>query len=93
MEDDEYADWLFNAVTTFLDTDKTVKIFDNKHLKGLGLSQDKRDNIFFGNFERRVGEAPKTINEEKLKAYIEKYSFALTDEDKSKIKSLMEKYL
>ncbi len=93
MCDEKYADWLFNVVTTFLGTDKEVESFDNKMLKGLGLTQDKIDNIFFANFEKRVGKKPKQISKEKLKAYIEKYSFALTDEDMKNIKPLMDKYL
>ncbi len=93
LGDKKYADWLFDLVTTFLGTDKTAKSFDNKELKGLGLTQDKRDNIFFANFERRVGKSPKIINKEKFKAYIEKYSFALSDEDKKNLKPLIEKYL
>ena len=80
-------------VLTFLDTDKVVKSFDNKDLKGLGLPEEKRDNIFFANFERRVGKAPKTIDKEKFKAYIEKYSFAVTPAEMAKLKPLMEKYL
>ncbi len=91
--DEKYAKWLFNVVTTFLGTDKTVKSFDDKELKGLGLTEDKIYDILFANFERRVGKSPKPINKEKFKAYIEKYSFALTDEDLKNIKPLMEKYL
>jgi len=93
LEDEEYAKWLFNVVTTFIGTDKTVKSFDNKELCGLGLTQDKVDNIFYANFERRAGKRPKPINKEKFKSYIEKYSFALTDDDRERIKSLAEKYL
>ena len=93
LGDDKYADWLFNVVTTFLGTGESVVSFDNKTLKGLGLSQEKSDNILFGNFERRVGEMPKEMNKEKFRAYIEKYSFALTDEDKARLKPLVEKYL
>ncbi len=93
LEDDKYANWLFNVVTTFIGTDKTVLSFGDKELNGLNLSQDKVDNIFYANFERRVGKEPKKIDKEKFKAYIEKYSFALTDEDKNRIKPLMEKYL
>ena len=93
MCDEKYAKWLFDAVTTFLDTDKVVEIFDKKKLQAFGLDADKRDDIFFGNFERRVGKEPKPMNKEKFKAYIEKYSFALTDSDKERIKPLMEKYL
>ena len=93
MEDNQYGDWLFNVVTTFLGTDKPVLSFDDKELLGLGLSQDKVDNIFFANFERRVGKTPKPINKEKFKAYIEKYSFVLTENDKARIKPLIQKYL
>ena len=91
--DEKYANWLYNTVTAFLDTDKTVTSFDNKELKGLGLSEEKRDNILFANFERRVGVSPKPMNKEKFKAYIEKYSFAITEEEKAKLKPLIEKYL
>ena len=91
--DKKYADWLFNVVTTFLGTDKSVLSFDNKELKGLGLTEDKKDAIFFGNFESRVGKEPKPINKEKFRRYIEKYDFVLTDEERKNIKILMEKYL
>ena len=91
--DEKYADWLFNVVTTFIGTNKPVTSFDNKELMGLDLPQEKADNILYANFERRVGTAPKQINKEKFKAYIEKYSFALSDEDKENIKILSEKYL
>ncbi|MBQ8739012.1 MAG: hypothetical protein IJZ04_05900 [Clostridia bacterium] len=91
--DEKYAEWLFNMVTTFLGTGESVVGFDNKVLKGLDLSREKSDNILFGNFERRVGEKPKEMNKEKFKAYIEKYSFAITDEDKARLKPLIEKYL
>ncbi len=93
LRDDKYADWLFNVVTTFLDTDKTVISFDNKELKGLGLPREKSDNILFANFENRAGKTPKKMNKEKFKAYIEKYSFALTDDELKQIKPLVEKYL
>ncbi len=91
--DEEYANWLFDAVTTFIDTDQYATIFDGKRLKGLGLSQEKRDNILFANFERRVGSHPKTISREGLRAYIEKYSFALDENDKKLLAPLIEKYL
>ncbi len=93
LGDEKYGKWLFDLVTTFLDTDKPVKSFDDKVLMGLGLSQEKRDEILFANFERRVGKEPKPINKEKFKAYIEKYSFALSETDLEKIKLLTEKYL
>ena len=36
---------------------------------------------------------PKKMNKTKFKAYIEKYSFALTENDRNNIKGLMDKYL
>ena len=92
-EEPDYADWCFDVVTTFLDKDETKKGYGEKPLPPLNLSQDKKDDIFFGNFVRRVGEAPKPFDKEKFKAYIEKYSFALSDEDLEKIKPLYDKYL
>ena len=91
--DPKYGKWLFDVVTTFLATDKIKIGYDNKPLKGLGLENSKRDQILFDNFESRVGKAPKMINKEKFKAYIEKYSFALTPDDKKNVSSLAEKYL
>ena len=91
--DESYAAWLFNMVTSFIVSDKPVEIFDKMELKGLGLSDDKADDILFANFERRVGASPKPMNKEKFKAYIEKYSFALTEDDKKRIQPLMDKYL
>lgn len=93
LDDDKYMSWLFNVVTTFLGTDKTVLSFDDKELKGLSLDDEKIDNIFFANFERRVGSYPKKIDKEKFKNYIEKYSFALSPDDMARIKPLMKKYL
>ncbi|MBQ7907618.1 MAG: amidohydrolase family protein [Clostridia bacterium] len=93
MCDEGYAKWQYDLVTTFLGTDKETLSFDNKILKGLGLSEEKKDQIFFANFESRVGTSPKPIDKEKFKAYIEKYSFVLTDEDKEHIKALSKKYL
>ena len=91
--DKKYADWLFHVVTTFLATSDTVMSFDNKPLKGLGLDEAQKNAILYGNFESRAGKEPKKMDKEKFKAYIEKYSFALSEEDKKNIKPLMEKYL
>ena len=91
--DPKYAKWLFDVVVSFLTTDKEVLSFDNKILKGLGLNEQKRDQIMFENFENRAGKTPKIMNKQKFKEYIEKYSFALTDYDKERIKPLAEKYL
>lgn len=88
-----FSNWVFDVVVTFLDTDKVKKGYDDRELKGLGLSQDKKDKILFGNFENRVGKAPKKINKEKFKAYIKKYSFVLTDAEKENLKPFIEKYL
>lgn len=91
--DEKYADWSFNLVTSFINTDKIIPSYDDKKLKGLDLSSEKADNILFANFERRVGTTPKIIDKEKFKAYIEKYSFAVSDEEMQSIKLLMEKYI
>ena len=93
MGDKKYGKWLFDLVTTFIGTDKIANSFDNKELKGLGLSKDMVDNIFYANFENRVGKAPKEIDKEKFKSYIEKYDFVLTDEERENVKLLSQKYL
>ena len=91
--DENFANWVYEVVITFLDTDKVKKGYDDKELKGLGLAKDKKDAIFFGNFESRVGKEPKKINKDKFKAYIEKYSFALKDTEKQLFNELAKKYL
>ena len=91
--DEKYGKWLFDVVTTFIGTDKTIIGYDNKSLKGLGLEEYKKDNIFFANFERKVGKKPREINKEAFKKYIEKYSFVLTDSELSQLKPFIEKYL
>ena len=48
---------------------------------------DFLNQIYGEKFRTRV------INKEKFKAYIEKYSFALTDKEKENIKILAKKYL
>lgn len=92
-EEQSYANWCYDIVTSFIGTSETKKGFGNKELVGLGLSEEKQDDIFFANFERRVGKEPKPVSKEKLRAYIEKYSFALTEQDMEKINALCEKYL
>ncbi len=92
-EEQSYANWCYDIVTSFIGTSETKKGYGDKELVGLGLSEEKQDDIFFANFERRVGKEPKPVSKEKLRAYIEKYSFALTEQDMEKIKPLMEKYL
>ena len=91
--DKKFADWNFDVVTTFIGTNKTKKGYGETPLPGLDLTSDKVDNIMVGNFVRRVGEAPKPFDKEKFKAYIEKYSFALTEYDLERIKPLYERYL
>ncbi len=91
--DEKYAKWLFDLVTDFVSTSKPLKSFDDKVLMGLDLPQDKKDEILFANFEKRVGKVPKPMNKEKFKAYIEKYSFALTESDKERIAPLIKRYL
>lgn len=93
MCDEKYADWLFDVVTKYISTDKPVKAFDDMILNGLALPEYKIDNILYANFERRVGKSPKVIDKEKFKQYIEKYYFALEEEDKARIEPLMKKYL
>ena len=70
-----------------------IKAVADRYESGLCIDESAIEDIVHGNFERRVGKAPKAIDKDKFKAYIEKYSFAVTPEEMARLKPLMEKYL
>ena len=89
----KYAKWMFDVITSFVATDITQKAYGEIPLKGVKLPRSKCDEIFYVNFQNRVGKMPKEINKDKLRKYIDKYSFVLTDKDKERIMPLVKKYI
>ena len=66
-----------DAVYRFLTTDEEVMVVDVPS-KGIKLPDDACDKILFKNFESAAGGTPKKIDVEKLKKYIQKYKFYIT---------------
>jgi hypothetical protein len=79
-EDDVASNcWLADTVYNFITTNTDFEIY-GVNSRGLALPDDAAEKILAGNFLRRVGETPKTINKEVLKRYILKYRHLIRDE-------------
>ncbi len=91
--DAEFTKFKLDVMTTFIATKETKRGYGETPLGGLNLSKERANDIFSGNFKHRVGDAPRPFDKEKFKAYIDKYSFALSDKDLERIKPLYDKYL
>ena len=71
--------WLSDTVYNFLMGEKDFQLWDVKS-RGLGLSDETAEKILSKNFLRRVGEKPKPVNVQALKAYLDKYRHLIRDE-------------
>ena len=67
--------------------------FDDSILTGLGIDGEAKENIFYKNYERRVGEKPKAINKDALKKYIDKHWQLLSQDEKEHLTPYINKYL
>ncbi|MBQ8840610.1 MAG: amidohydrolase family protein [Clostridia bacterium] len=85
--------WLMDRVYRYVSCDDVVKAFDDRYESGLNLPQNAIEDIVCGNFERRVGKAPKKINKDALVAYHNKYKHLMTEGDIQRVDELFEKYL
>ena len=70
--------WLADTVYNFITTNTDFEIY-GVNSRGLALPDAVAEKILSGNFLRRVGDAPKTINKEALKRYILKYRHLIRD--------------
>ena len=65
--------WLCDRVFRYVATDDETEAWGDTSLTGIALNKWDVERIMAGNFLRRVGEAPKPINKDALRAYIAKY--------------------
>ena len=86
-------EWCIEILYDFIATDKKNMAFDDSILTGMKLEGEAKENILYKNYERRVGCTPKEINKIALKAYINKYSPLLSDEERERLKPYIERYL
>ena len=85
--------WCIDILSRFIATRDEMMAFDDSILTGLGIDGEDKENIFYKNFERRVGNAPKPINKEALKKYINKYWDLLSDDEQARITPYIAKYV
>lgn len=85
--------WCLNILYEFIATDHKNMAFDDSILTGLNLQGEAKENILYRNYERRVAKAPKGINKEALKKYVEKYKQYISKEDFERLIPYMERYL
>jgi len=77
----ECSMWLVDRVYRFLSSPDVVKAVADRYESGLCIPNEAIEDIAHGNFERRVGETPKAINKDALKAYYAKYKHLMTEKD------------
>ncbi len=85
--------WCIETLYRFIATTETHMAFNDKELTGLGLEGEAKENILYKNFERRAGTAPKKINLDALRKYVEKYKPFLSSDEWEHIKPFCDEYL
>ena len=85
--------WCIDILSRFIATNDQMMAFDDSILTGLGIEGTAKENIFYKNYERRVGTAPKAINKIALKQYVDKYWSFLSDSEQTHLTPYIEKYL
>lgn len=85
--------WCIDILSRFIATEDKMMAFDDSILTGLGIDGEWKEDIFYKNYERRVGKAPKPINMEALKKYINKYWEFLSQEEKTRLTPYIGKYV
>ena len=89
----ECSMWLVDRVYRFLASPDVIKAVADRYESGLCIPDHAIEDIVHGNFERRVGTAPKEINKEALKAYYEKYKHLMIEKDIKYIDEVFSKFL
>lgn len=85
--------WLVDRVYRFLSSPDVVKAVADRYESGLCIPDSAIEDIVHGNFERRVGEAPREINKEALVAYYEKYKHLMIERDIKYVDEVFAKFL
>ena len=86
-------EWCIDILSRFIATEDKMMAFDDSILTGLGIGGEAKENMFYKNYERRVGEKPKPINKDALKKYIDKHWQLLSEDEKTHLTPYIEKYL
>ena len=89
----ECSMWLVDRVYRFLSSSDVVKAVADRYESGLCIPDEAIEDIAHGNFERRVGEKPKPINKEALKAYYAKYKHLMIPKDIAFIDEVFKKFV
>ena len=85
--------WLVDRVYRFLSSPDVVKAVADRYESGLCIPDSAIEDIVHGNFERRVGEAPREINKEALVAYYEKYKHLMIERDIKYVDEVFARFL
>lgn len=85
--------WCMDVLYRFIATNDKIMAFDDEILTGISLDGEAKEDILYKNFERRVGDKPKEINKDALRAYIEKYKKYLSEDIVSHLEPYIKKYL
>ena len=85
--------WLVDRVYRFLSSPDVVKAVADRYESGLCIPDSAIEDIVHGNFERRVGEAPREINKEALVAYYKKYKHLMIERDIKYVDEVFARFL
>ena len=85
--------WCIDVLYRFIATTDARVAFDDAILTGMKIEGEEKKDILYRNFERRVGEKPRQINKDALRAYIEKYKKYISDESMARLAPYIKKYL
>ncbi|MBQ9120744.1 MAG: amidohydrolase family protein [Clostridia bacterium] len=87
-------EWLCDRVFRYVATDDATDAWGDTPLHGICLDRANVERIMVGNFVAKVGAAPKPINKEALKHYIEKYKSNIGNEaTRREVERLAEEWL
>ncbi len=85
--------WCIDILSRFIATEDKMMAFDDSVLTGLGIDGDAKENMFYKNYERRVGITPKSINKKALKNYIHKYWQLLSKDEQEHLTPYIKRYI
>ena len=85
--------WCIDILSRFIATNDKMMAFDDSILTGLGIGGEAKENMFYKNYERRVGSTPKPINKKALKDYIHKHWHLLSKDEQDHLVPYVKKYV
>ncbi|MBO5646502.1 MAG: amidohydrolase family protein [Clostridia bacterium] len=85
--------WCIETLYSYIATENTRMAFCDTPLTGIGMTGEAKENILWRNFERRVGEKPRPIDLEALRAYLLKYRPYIDEVSWQKLAPLCQSYI